>query len=171
MQTALNNDLEPERFPRPIGISILLVDDDVSHLEHQARTLRQEGLHVVSCATYAAALDQLECGGFDLVAVSQGGPSFEGRCVLERAMLADSRTCVLVFASWADMGAYVEAMGLGAVDYLEKPVNPRELIYVIKRHLPPTGSANGTGRGGQSKMPLEKEGCHAGLFERVKGTK
>lgn len=135
MELEVNKDREPMIAAHPFGVRVLLVDHDARQLTYQAGILEQQGLHVVTSTSYAAAVRLLERDGFDFVVVSQGGPRFEGRCVLERAMLADPQTPVLVVAGWADMNAYVEAMRLGAVDYLEKPVNPWELVRTIKRHL------------------------------------
>ena len=43
------------------------------------------------------------------------------------------------------MDVYIEAMQLGAVDYLQKPVNPSEITQVIRTHLRPAKIAVGSG--------------------------
>jgi two-component system, NtrC family, phosphoglycerate transport system response regulator PgtA len=116
---------------------ILLVDDDVTDLEYYCSILQNQGHQVVVCSSNAAALRRLESEAFDFVVVSQGGPEFEGRLVAERAMEYDRHSPVLVLANSVDMGVYIEAMQLGAVDYLQKPVNPSEMTRVIRTHLRP----------------------------------
>jgi DNA-binding NtrC family response regulator len=73
---------------------------------------------------------------FDFVMVSQGSRNFEGRCVVERATEIDRRVPVLVVARCLDMGCYLEAMQLGAVDYLAEPVTVSEIRRVLRNHPP-----------------------------------
>jgi len=116
-------------------ITVLVMDEDANDLRWTHSLLEQEGFNVRACGTCADALRWLECEVLDFVIVSQGGPNFEGRSVLERAIEIDRRTPVLVLARFADMGCYVESMHLGALDYFEKPLAPRELLRLVKSHL------------------------------------
>jgi FixJ family two-component response regulator len=68
--------------------------------------------------------------------VSQGGRSFEGRCVIERAIEINRRLPVLVLARCLDMTCYLEAMQLGAADYLAEPITFAEMERVIRNHRP-----------------------------------
>jgi len=128
------------------GLSrILLVDDDVIDLEYYRKLLQNQGHEVVPCASNGAALRLLDSEAFDFVVVSQGGPEFEGRSVAERAMKEDRHTPVLVLSNSVDMDVYIEAMQLGAVDYLQKPVNPSEMARIVRTHLRPAKIAVGSG--------------------------
>src|ERR1035441_946620 len=106
---------------------ILWVDEDAQELPNYSLALRQRGYQVVTCGAYSRGLLLLEQQDFDLIVVSQGGPSFGGRCVLERARQLAPRTQVLILANHADVGIYLEAMDLGATDYFEKRPDPSEL--------------------------------------------
>jgi FixJ family two-component response regulator len=55
--------------------------------------------------------------------------------VVERALSLDQRRPVVVLSRCLDMNCYLEAMQLGAVDYLEKPVSPAEMLRVVRTHL------------------------------------
>jgi two-component system phosphoglycerate transport system response regulator PgtA len=68
------------------------------------------------------------------VVVSQGTQAFEGRGVLDRAQQLDRHRPVLVLARCIDMPCYLEAMQMGASDYLEKPVSPAELLQFVRAH-------------------------------------
>ncbi|HVA01882.1 MAG TPA: response regulator [Terriglobia bacterium] len=114
---------------------VLLVIDETGNLSHHRRMLRAQGHKVYACHSYEQGLGLLGRDTFDLVAVSQGGLAFEGKGVVMRALEADRRTPVLVLAHAPDMNNYLEAMQLGAVDYLEMPVPPAELARVLKTHL------------------------------------
>jgi DNA-binding response OmpR family regulator len=137
MKERVANHCEAERVPSPPAEKILLVDEDIRDLEYDFKLLEEQGHKVVTCPSYTLGARLLECGAFDLVVVSQGGLAFEGRPVLERAMQVTPHTPVLVLANCVDMGAYLEAMQLGAVDYLQKPVNPLEMVRAIRTYLPP----------------------------------
>jgi DNA-binding NtrC family response regulator len=116
---------------------ILLVEDDLKNLEHYCAVLRQHGYVVWPIASYtegAACAKKLDAS---LVIVGQGSPAFEGRCVVESAIARDRHLPVVVVARCVDMGCYLEAMQLGAVDYLEKPQEPAEILELARRHLQP----------------------------------
>jgi DNA-binding NtrC family response regulator len=72
---------------------------------------------------------------FDFVIVSLESPKFEGRSVLERTIEIDKRLPVLVLARCVDIGCYMDAVQLGALDYLEKPLLPQQLLRFVKSHL------------------------------------
>jgi DNA-binding NtrC family response regulator len=114
---------------------ILLVDDDAKDLEAYSSCLRQEGYEVRALASYSQGLSCLKSERFDLVMVTQGSPRFEGRDILERAIEIDRHTPVLVLARSVDMRCYIDAMYLGALDYLEKPLPATQVLRLVKSHL------------------------------------
>jgi DNA-binding NtrC family response regulator len=61
--------------------------------------------------------------------------------VLERAVEIDRHLPVLVTARCPSKKCYLDAMQLGAVDYLEEPVPPETLVWVIETHLRPRSIA------------------------------
>jgi DNA-binding response OmpR family regulator len=117
------------------GVKVLLVVDEPESLNDARSVLRAQGHKVVASTSYKRGLDLLGHETFDLVAVSQGGAAFEGRGVVMRALEADRSVPVLVLTRAPDMKSYLEAMQLGAVDYLEMPVSPAELARVLRTHV------------------------------------
>jgi two-component system sensor histidine kinase/response regulator len=114
---------------------VLLIDEDAADLRVLGLVLEGKGFHVQTCKTYEAGLQDLETEAFDFVVVSQGTRAFEGRRVLERAMQLDRRRPVLIVTRSIDMPCYLEAMQMGAVDYMEKPVSPAELSQFVRAHI------------------------------------
>ncbi len=114
---------------------VLLIEDEPRDRNFYEAVLRDRGYDVVLCGTPTAGINCLEQQRFDLIIVSQGGPDFEGRPVLERAVEIDRRIPVLVITRCLSMNCYLDAMQLGAVDYLEKPVPPERLAWVLETHL------------------------------------
>ena len=115
---------------------VLLVDQEAADRERYAQHLRDRGLWVRACSSYEEGEQCLVRERFDLVIVDQGGPAFEGKVVAARAMMKDRRVPVLVTTRHHHMAAYVEAMQLGAADYLEKPIPVHEFLWRIGTHLP-----------------------------------
>jgi DNA-binding NtrC family response regulator len=119
----------------PNSQRVLFVHEGCPDLACCLDALKQLGYDVRTCNNYAGGLRCLECEDFDLVVVCQGSPKFEGRCVLKRAMEINPRMPVLVVARCLDMKCYLDAMGLGAFDYLETPLTASEAVRAMEAHL------------------------------------
>lgn len=134
---------------------VLLVDEDAADREYYAGVLEAQGHEVTSCDLHQKGAELAATGDFDFVITSQGGPAFEGKVVLERLRKKrnESRLTgptpwdipVLVAAPSADIRCYLEAMQLGAVDYLEKPIHPRDLRRLLRSHQRPLAFATRSG--------------------------
>lgn len=115
---------------------ILLVDRETADRERYAQCLRERGYSVRACSCYEDGERSLELESYDLVIVDQGGPAFEGKVIAARSMHKDPRVPVLVITRHHNMASYLEAMQLGAADYLEKPIPVHDLLWRISTHLP-----------------------------------
>jgi len=128
-----------ERMPQPFpvrGGKALLVAEEPEALHRYCSLLEDWGYLVRGCHSYKEGMSCLGSEVFDFVVVSQGSRNFEGRCVVERATEIDRRLPVLVVARCLDMGCYLEAMQLGAVDYLAEPISVSEIGRVLRNHPP-----------------------------------
>jgi DNA-binding NtrC family response regulator len=114
---------------------ILIVDADCPGVEVCGAFLHQQGYETRCFTSYEEAIHCLGSESFDLVMVCQGSPAFEGRAVLERVVELDRRTPTLVLTCSPHMSCYVEAMQLGAVDYLEKPLALPEILRLVETHM------------------------------------
>jgi len=121
-------------FARP-KFRTLLVDEDSSDARYYYGVLRALGHEVVVCKYYSEALAVLERESFDMVVVAQGSPSFEGREVLVKALDISPGMPVLVVARTLDIDCYLEAMEIGAADYLERCAAPRDFMRSVDSHL------------------------------------
>jgi DNA-binding response OmpR family regulator len=116
---------------------ILLVDEDARDLQLYTSLLRGQGHRVDCCTTYLEGAERLEHECYDLIILSQGGQTFEGQALLERAIELDRRRPVLVLTRSVDMRSYLDVMYLGAHDYMEKPPVPWEIIKTVANCLGP----------------------------------
>jgi DNA-binding response OmpR family regulator len=125
------------KTPLLLHRKILLVDEDARDLQYYAAILQGQGHEVRIVTSYAEGWLALERERFDFIILSQGSREFEGRVVLQHAIEIERHLPVLVLTDCLDMGCYLEAMQLGAADYLEKPVLPAELVRLIETHIRP----------------------------------
>lgn len=116
---------------------VLLIDTDPLDLATYSEIFRSQGHEIVSCASYADAVQHFQAGGFDLVVVNQGGPNFEGRVVLEQLARLSRHIPTLILARHKDMRCYLNALELGADDYFEKPVSSSELKRAVEANVAP----------------------------------
>lgn len=135
----------PKRISAGAGLlrhaRILLVDENGQDLNDYRLMLMHCGFQVRPCTSFKEAARLLEAEDFDCVVASQGGPGFEGRVVLERSVAKNRLRPVVITCSHHDVGCYLEAMQLGAVDYLEKPLSAMEMVHAVTTHLQPRNAA------------------------------
>ena len=130
----MNPSAEKQYEPDP-GNTVLLVDEDSEYLEHIRRITQGMGYNIHACNSYAEGIRQLESGAFGFIVVGQGSHLFEGRCVVERAIKFNRRLPVVVVARQLEMECYLEAMELGAVDYVADPSVGAEIARLLRNHL------------------------------------
>jgi two-component system response regulator (stage 0 sporulation protein F) len=116
---------------------LLLVCEDRESLKVYCTRLKDQGYETDCSASYEDGANSVDQGNFDLVIVSQGSPAFEGRAVLERAIERDRRSRVLVITRALDMNSYLEAMQLGARDYVEKPMEAEGILELVRMSIHP----------------------------------
>ena len=126
---------DPLQFNSQAGASrrgtALIVDRDDKDLHSYAEVLCRMGFEVKTFLDFGEAARCLEHETADFVLVSQGSPAFEGQGVVQQALAQDRHTPVIVVAPHLDLGCYLEAIQLGAADYLEKPLSPDDVEYLV----------------------------------------
>jgi DNA-binding NtrC family response regulator len=114
-------------------VNILVVDDNLSLLRGLVSFLKQEGHSPVSASTVSQALKTLEKGRFDLVITDLKLPDGLGLEVVRAARQTDSAPEVILMTAFGSVETAVEAMKLGALDYLTKPVPIEEFAFRVSR--------------------------------------
>jgi len=137
-EKALGGGKDAPRLPKG---RLIVVDEDRKDLSYYSAILTLAGYEVRGISSFSDGAAFLEQERFDLVIVSQGGAAFEGQAVLARAIELDRRTPVLVLTYNPDVKTYMDAMQLGARDYVEKPLAPAEISKLVAKHLHRQGKA------------------------------
>jgi two-component system, NtrC family, response regulator PilR len=116
-------------------IRVLVVDDEQSMRELLAIMLRQAGYDVAVADGGEEAVERLKAESFDLVVTDLRMRKVDGLAVLKAAKEFSPRTVVLVVTAFASTETAVEAMKLGAYDYVTKPFKIDELKLTISNAL------------------------------------
>jgi len=119
---------------------ILVVDDEQSMRDFLAIMLKKDGHEVVTAENGSDALKAVQAEIFDLVITDVKMPGIDGIEVLKTIKDVSSETVVIMVTAFATTETAIEAMKLGAYDYIIKPFKVDELKLIIgnsleKRHL------------------------------------
>jgi DNA-binding NtrC family response regulator len=114
---------------------ILLVEDRDSLRRLLARALADDGYEVAPAATGGDAVRLLGERPFDLVLTDLKLPDRSGLEVLAASRRAQPQVPVVVLTGYGSVGAAVEAMKLGAYDFLEKPLELPDLARLVARAI------------------------------------
>lgn len=117
----------------PAARTILIVDDDDALRRLLGDRLRAEGFDVREAADGRRALEAVAAGGLDLVLLDLRLPDLDGLEVLRR--LPEDRPPVVLLTAHGTIPRAVEAMRLGAEDFLVKPSTPEHIRLAIERAL------------------------------------
>ncbi len=117
--------------------SILLVDDETKILNALAQALREDRHEVVATTSAREAQRLLSQRMFDLLVVDNLMPELTGLDLIRElhASGAADRPQIVMMTAHATVESAIEAMKLGAFDYLQKPFEVDELLVVASRAL------------------------------------
>jgi two-component system KDP operon response regulator KdpE len=133
--------LRPYRPAAQQGAAVLLVEDDEETRAHVAAYLRGHGFDVAEADDAHHAFEQWEQRRPDLVILDLGLPDLDGTRVIRR-LRAEAATPILILSARNQEADKVQALELGADDYLAKPFGMAELRAriqaVLRRGVPGT---------------------------------
>jgi DNA-binding NtrC family response regulator len=122
----------------PTRGSILLADDEEKILKTLGRALRDDGHEVVEASSGRKAHKLLGERTFDLLLVDNMMPELTGLELIRELVSTtpeSERPQILLMTAHATVESAIEAMKLGALDYLQKPFEVDELLVVVRRAL------------------------------------
>jgi DNA-binding NtrC family response regulator len=115
------------------GIRVLVADDEKNLRDLLVRELSRQGHEVDGVGDGEAALERLGAGSYDVVVLDMKMPRREGLEVLRELAASPEPPQVIVMTGFQEVGPAVEAMKLGAYDYLTKPAKIEELDILIRK--------------------------------------
>jgi DNA-binding NtrC family response regulator len=114
---------------------ILIVDDEDLLRTSLSMNLGREGYRVTTAADGDEAINILHSEEFDLILLDIMMPKVDGYDVLKYIKNQNLSTKVVMLTGAADLKNAMDAMALGANDFLSKPFNYVELLGTVKRML------------------------------------
>jgi len=125
--------------------SILVIDDEPSMLRYMQMLLELEGIDVQTSSLPSEALARIE-GGYapDLIFLDLLMPEMDGLQLLEQIRMRHPKARVVMLSCISDTAKVVQAMRLGAMDYLTKPFQPEALNSVLDRYCASADGGNDT---------------------------
>ncbi len=114
---------------------IMVVDDEESVRTSLREWFLEDGFEVHTAEDGLDALSKLDSGPFDLLVVDLKMPRMDGISLQRRLQEVAPDSTVIILTAFAAVDTAVEALKLGAFDYVTKPVDPDELSHTVRRAL------------------------------------
>ncbi|PSR55562.1 sigma-54-dependent Fis family transcriptional regulator [Adhaeribacter arboris] len=121
---------------------ILVIEDDLTFALILEGFLKKQGFEVNVAHRVKDGIKRLSSQTYQLVLMDYRLPDGTGFEILENIRTMSTPIPGIMMTSFQDVGTAVRAMRLGAFDYITKPVNPDELLMVIKEVLPSAKEPN-----------------------------
>jgi len=110
---------------------ILVIDDDTAFCVMLKTFLQKKGFEVVNAFNAEQAREEVKNNTFDVVLTDIRLPDSDGLDVLKYIKETSLHTPVILMTGYTDIKTAVNAMKLGAFDYVGKPINPDEILHII----------------------------------------
>ena len=110
---------------------VLLVDDETDFLATLAERLESRGLKVNTAASGEDAVRKVDDQSYDLIILDLAMPGIDGLETLKRIKAKQPDAEIIMLSGQGSIKTSIEAMKLGAEDFIEKPVNITDLMAKI----------------------------------------
>ncbi|MBI4231944.1 sigma-54-dependent Fis family transcriptional regulator, partial [Candidatus Peregrinibacteria bacterium] len=117
---------------------ILVVDDERLIRWSLSERLKKEGYQIVEAENGAMATEKFGSEMPDIVLLDLKLPDADGLTLLKEFKSQSSSTPVLIITAFSAVDSAIEAMKLGAYDYIAKPFNMDEMVLILQRTLETT---------------------------------
>ena len=114
---------------------VLLVDDEEEFVLALSKRLRARGLDVAIANNGQAAVTEVEAHKFDAIVLDLAMPGMDGIETLQKLRDLDPDAQVILLTGHGTIHSGIEAMRLGAMDFLEKPADFEELLGRIREAI------------------------------------
>jgi len=112
---------------------ILLIDDEENFRHMLSVILKKRGYDVETAKNGIEGLKKVETGSYDTVLCDIRMPEMDGLEFLKEAQKAGCESTIIMMSAFGTLDTAIEAMKLGAYDYISKPFKPDEIILTLKK--------------------------------------
>ena len=113
------------------ALSILVIDDESVICDACRLVLAEKGHEVDHCLTGRTGLVAIESGTYDIILLDMKLPDIDGMEILKIVREKAHAPSVIVMTGYSTMSNALQAMKLGAIDYLAKPFTDDELLEAV----------------------------------------
>ena len=114
---------------------VLIVDDDLAILKVLSSQLGQDGIHALEAQSGEQALELLDLHPIDVVITDLRMPGMDGLALLGRISRSWPEVPVIILTAHGSIQLAVETMKTGAADFIVKPFDRDEVLFVIRKAL------------------------------------
>ncbi len=114
-------------------INILIVEDKESFRDYLKEVLKIADFRVFDTESEKGAMDILKSKDIDLVLLDLRLPGKDGIEITKEIKQIDNTLPIIIITAYGTVDNAVEAMKLGVYDFIEKPLDPDRLLYLVKR--------------------------------------
>ncbi len=118
-----------------MGARVLVIDDEAIVRVSCERVLKPEGYDVVVTSRGDEAIELLEKENFDIVLTDLKMPDMDGLEVLKTIKQKWPDIQVIIITGYGTISTAVQAIKLGAYEYIEKPFTPEDILKVVREAL------------------------------------
>ncbi|ADO68991.1 response regulator transcription factor [Stigmatella aurantiaca] len=122
-------------FRNPDAPSLLLVDDDTVFRERLARAFRERGFEVATAGSVEEGLAVAQHESPELAVVDLRMPGRGGLELVRELRALDASTRIIVLTGYGSIATAVDAVRLGALNYIPKPADVDDLLAALARGL------------------------------------
>lgn len=115
--------------------TILIVDDNEDLQFNLSNIIQSEGYNVITAGEGNRAIKEVSSKSPNLVLLDMRLPGKDGMTILKEIKEIDSNIIVIMLTAYGDVKGAVNAMKLGAYDFITKPFDNDELVFCIKKAL------------------------------------
>lgn len=112
---------------------ILLIDDEENFRHMLSVILKKRGYDVEIAGSGTEGLKKIDTAAFDTVLCDIRMPQMDGLEFLKEAQKAGCESTIIMMSAYGTLDTAIEAMKLGAYDYISKPFKPDEIILTLKK--------------------------------------
>jgi len=113
-------------------LKVLVIDDESVICDACRLVLEEKGHGVDRCLTGTEGLQAIERSPYDIILLDMKLPDIDGTEILKTVREKTPAPCVIVMTGYSTMSNALQAMKLGAADYLAKPFADDELLAAIE---------------------------------------
>jgi two-component system response regulator AtoC len=116
-----------------LGKRVLVIDDEENLRHYLQMVLGEEGYHVEAAQNGKEALEKMQHHPWDIILCDIRMPRMDGMAFLKEVKAKGLEGTIIMMSAYGTVNSAVEAMKMGAFDYVSKPFNADEIILTIKK--------------------------------------